>query len=132
MLMDVLMKMVENIPSTVEKIKTMQLINLSEDEIKDFALKAAVIKFKDKIEGIDQEQLVEQLTQAKRIQDSSNDVWSVFNRVQERIMKGEYNYSKENSTKAPRKARSIKNLFQQTQINSELFELAFEFAETNM
>jgi hypothetical protein len=132
MLMEVLTNMVSNIPTTVEKIKTMQLVDLSEDEIKDFALKAAVIKFKDKIEEIDQEQLVDQLVQAKRHQDAPNNVWTVFNRVQEKIMKGDYVYSKENSTKAPRKARSIKNLFQQNQINSELFELAFEFAEVNM
>ena len=50
-----------------------------------------------------------------------NDVWSVFNVVQEKIIHGGFDYI--SGTKV-RKARKVKNFKQDQKINKELFELA--------
>jgi hypothetical protein len=49
-------------------------------------------------------------------------LWSVFNRVQEKLISGNFSYGKKN-----RKARSIKNFTQDLNINKELWEMANEY-----
>jgi hypothetical protein len=56
---------------------------------------------------------------AERVEDEGNDLWAVFNRVQEKIVCGSYVYGSKK-----RKARSIKNFQQDIKINEQLFELA--------
>jgi hypothetical protein len=54
---------------------------------------------------------------ATRTEDQGNDLWVVFNRVQEKILGGSY-------TSGGRKARSVKNFQKDIQLNEQLFELA--------
>ena len=59
-----------------------------------------------------------------RKEDMGNDVWSVFNVVQEKLIEGDFEYI--SGTKV-RKARKVKNFKQDQKINKELFELALEY-----
>ena len=54
------------------------------------------------------------------------DLWSVFNLVQEKLVGGMVEYS---SGSKIRKARRIKNFQQDIKLNSELYELALEYAQ---
>ena len=56
---------------------------------------------------------------------SGNDLWSVFNLVQEKVVDGDFEYI---SGAKLRKARKIKNFKQDLDVNQKLFEVAKEFA----
>ena len=60
-----------------------------------------------------------------RPEDRGNDLWSVFNTVQEKITQGMFNYTVGAKV---RKARKIKNFRQDLDLNAKLYELAAEFA----
>ena len=68
---------------------------------------------------------VEEILEPTREQDKGNDLWSVYNVVQEKLIHGMVNYQNGNKN---RKARKIKNFQQDIKLNSELYELAMEYA----
>ena len=79
---------------------------------KEFELKRIKIDFKE-------------LLNPTRDEDKGNDLWSVFNVVQEKIIDGDFAYKVAGKL---RKARQIKNFKQDQKINKELFDVALEFA----
>ena len=76
----------------------------------DFARKAALIRNKSTIN-------VDELLAAERTEDEGNDLWVVFNRIQEKIINGGYK-------SGSRKTRSVKSFQKDIEINEQLFELA--------
>jgi hypothetical protein len=67
---------------------------------------------------------LDELITPTRPEDKGNDLWSVFNVVQEKLVHGMFNYKY--GTKV-RKARKIKNFRQDMDLNSKLYSLANEF-----
>ena len=67
---------------------------------------------------------VNQLLEVDRVEDKGNDVWVVFNRIQEKLLNGDFTYGQGSKI---RKARKIKNFQQDARVNSELFDLALEY-----
>ncbi len=73
----------------------------------------------------------------KRNADVGNDLWSVFNRIQENATQGGQRYYKaqtpsaENNYRAERrmKTREVKGIDQNTRLNRELWALATKMAE---
>jgi hypothetical protein len=63
------------------------------------------------------------LIEPTRKEDESNDLWTVFNVIQEKLLNGDFQYS--NGPKL-RKARKIKNFQQDIKVNQQLFEIALE------
>jgi hypothetical protein len=78
--------------------------------MQDFATKAATLRTKQRVNVMD-------LLNADRAQDQGNDLWVVFNRVQEKLLGGSYRAGQ-------RKARSVKNFQKDIELNEQLFELA--------
>lgn len=111
---------IEKLPNLVEKINMFKSTELNDEQIVEFANKASQLRFNnDKSETyVD----INGLLQIERIEDEGNNLWSVFNRVQEKLINGNFNYGKKN-----RKARSIKNFTQDLNINKELWEMANEY-----
>jgi hypothetical protein len=103
---------IEKLPGLVQKINLFKSKTLTEEQMVEFATKAASLRNKQVVNALD-------LLNATREQDKGNGLWEVFNRVQEKIVNGNYNYGRKN-----RKARSIKNFQQDIKINEQLFELA--------
>ena len=60
-----------------------------------------------------------------RPEDQGNNLWSVFNVIQEKLVHGMFNYTY--GTKN-RKARKIKNFKQDMVLNEKLYDLALEYA----
>ena len=116
--------MVERLPLTVESMNKMKQIEMSQDAALEFARKAVATRFKEnEIENISVD--INELLTPTRNEDAGNDLWSVFNVVQEKILEGDFNYT---FGVKVRKARKIKNFNQDLKINKELFNLALEYA----
>jgi hypothetical protein len=105
-------EMISKLPGLVQKINLFKSTELTEVQMQEFATKAAALRSKEKINIMD-------VLTAERIEDEGNDLWAVFNRVQEKIVGGNYVYGNKR-----RKARSIKNFQQDIKLNEQLFELA--------
>jgi len=116
-------EMVEKLPLTVESMNKMKEIEMGEKAALDFAKRALETRFDEKQMKRIQIDLNE-LLKPTRVEDQGNDVWSIFNVVQEKIIEGDFEYVA--GTKA-RKARRVKNFNQDQKINKELFELALEY-----
>ena len=103
-------EMITKLPGLVNKINTFKAKELTEEQMTDFATKAAALRTKKTVNIMD-------VLEATRTEDQGNDLWVVFNRVQEKILGGSY-------TSGGRKARSVKNFQQDIKLNEQLFELA--------
>jgi hypothetical protein len=103
-------EMIAKLPKLVQKINTFKQTQLTEEQMKDFATKAMKLRTKQQVN------VLEILT-ADRPQDQGNDLWVVFNRIQEKLLGGSYRAGQ-------RKARSVRNFQKDIELNEQLFELA--------
>jgi hypothetical protein len=103
-------EMITKLPNLVQKINLFKSTELNEVQMADFAQKAMQLRTKERVNIMD-------VLTPDRPQDSGNDLWVVFNRVQEKLLGGSYRAGK-------RKARSVKNFQKDIELNEKLFELA--------
>ena len=117
-------EMVENLPLTVESMNKMKATELEQNQILEFAKEALNTRFKkDELNRIKIN--MDEFIKPVRKEDEGNDLWSVFNVVQEKIIEGDFDYMAGGKL---RKAREIKNFKQDMKINKELFNVALEYA----
>ena len=119
---------IATIDETMTRITAMKRTKLNEDQMIEFAKQAALLRFTSKSyneENIDKVVYIDELLDATRKEDNGNAVWEVFNRVQERLVGGNYHYK--GTKDKPRKARPIKNFQQSFEVNKKLSELAFAY-----
>ena len=103
-------EVIAKLPNLVQKINLFKTTQLTDAQMQDFAVKAMQLRTKSRVNIMD-------VLTADRPQDAGNDLWVVFNRVQEKLLGGSYRAGK-------RKARSVKNFQKDIQLNEQLFELA--------
>jgi hypothetical protein len=103
-------EMITKLPGLVQKINLFKTTVLTEAQMNDFATKASALRTKKRVN-------IMSVLEPTRKEDVGNDLWLVFNRVQEKILGGSY-------TSGGRKARSVKNFQKDIQLNEQLFELA--------
>lgn len=119
---------IATIDETMTRITAMKQKELNQEEMVEFAKQAALLRFTSKSynEGnIDKVVYIDELLEATRKEDSGKRLWEVFNRVQERLVGGNYHYK--GTKDKPRKARPIKNFKQNFTVNQKLSELAFAY-----
>ena len=119
---------IATIDETMTRITAMKRTKLNEDQMTEFAKQAALLRFTSKSyneDNIDKVVRIDELLDATRKEDNGNAVWEVFNRVQERLVGGNYHYM--GTKDKPRKARPIKNFKQNFEVNKKLSELAFAY-----
>jgi hypothetical protein len=120
-LQDTIKAMVEKLPLTVESLNKFRQVELSQEQALDFAKKALEVRLGE----LDNIQIdLEDLLTPTRSEDRGNDLWSVYNVVQEKLIHGMFNYKY--GVKS-RKARKIKNFKQDLVINERLYDLALEY-----
>jgi len=115
-------EMVERLPLTVESMNKMKNIELTTKQMKDLAKKSLTTRFTEeqlKVVNINLDELINPV----RDEDKGNDLWSVFNVIQEKIISGDFTYI---SGDRLRKAREVKNFKQDMDINKKLFAIANE------
>tara|TARA_R110000737_G_scaffold114233_1_gene147279 strand:- start:58 stop:888 length:831 start_codon:yes stop_codon:yes gene_type:complete len=116
-------EMVEKLPLTVESMNKMKGIELNKKQMRSLAKKALTTRFTEdqlKVTKIDLDQIINPI----RDEDKGNDLWSVFNVIQEKIIEGDFSYM---SGAKIRKARQVKNFKQDMDINKKLFAMTEEF-----
>lgn len=114
---------VEKLPLTVESMNKFKQTQLEEEQILQFAKEALTVRFgEDEMRRItiDYNEFIKPI----RKEDEGSDLWSVFNRVQEKVLEGDFEYGYATKT---RKARRIKNFNQDIALNSKLYELATNY-----
>lgn len=115
--------LVEKLPLTVDSMNKFKQTQLTDEQILEFAKEALETRFGE----VEMKRITidySEFTKATRKEDEGNDLWSVFNRVQEKVINGDFNYGYSTKT---RKARKIKNFNQDIELNSKLYELATEY-----
>ena len=120
---------VEALPKVVSKINQFTERIMTKEEQKAFAAKALQIRF-----GEDRVATNEELTallSVNRNEDQGDDLYRVFNRVQEGIVRGGFDI-KSNTKSGTKKVRKISNMLKDLDINGQLWVLAEEFAEPAM
>ena len=117
--------MVEKLPLTVESMNKMKNIELEEDQIWNLAKSLLDIRTKDTDNTYDNS-AIRQVLECQRKEDEGLGLWENFNKVQENIINGNFQY-KTKSGKI-RQARIIKNFKQDIQLNRDMFSKALEYA----
>ena len=115
--------MVEKLPLTVESMNRFKTTVLNSNQMLDFAKRALNSRFTDsELEHITID--LNDLLTPSREEDKGDDMWSVFNTVQEKLTHGLFNYGYGSKN---RKARKIKNFNKDMELNNKLYQLANEF-----
>jgi hypothetical protein len=99
----------------------MKELELNEKQMIDLAQKMIKTRFPDKKVSID----IEEFMIPVRDEDNKLDLWTNFNKFQEKLINGNFVYRNEKGKF--RKARPIKSFIKDVQLNSELFDVALEF-----
>jgi len=113
--------MVEKLPLTVESMNRFKNKQLTEEQMQKFALEALGLRFDTENKTFN----VDEFLTPTRKEDKGNDLWSVFNLVQEKLVNGMFDYHSASKT---RKARRIKNFQQDVALNTDLYKLALQYA----
>jgi len=125
---------VETIDETLTRIIAMKQVELDKEQQMEFAKQAALLRFTAKSyneDNISDVVDLDDLLNVERKEDAGDGLWEVFNRVQESLVNGKYNYASNGKVNAAdaktRKARPIKNFKQSIDVNKKLSELAFAY-----
>ena len=114
-------EMVEKLPLTVESMNRFKSKQLTQEQKEQFALEALGLRFDTENKTFN----VDEFLTPTRKEDSNDDLWSVFNLVQEKLVNGMFTYG---AGVKIRKARRIKNFQQDIALNSDLYKLALQYA----
>lgn len=103
-------ELISKLPGLVQKINLFKSIQLTEDQMIEFATIVATLRTKQRVN-------ISTLLEATRDEDKGNGLWEVYNRLQEKLLGGSYIAGR-------RKARSVKSFQKDIEINEKLWELA--------
>ena len=118
-------ELVEQIPDYLKQVEDMKQQKLEREQMLEFARQAAMLRMtKVNEEAIEEVVDVEDLLESTRKEDDGNGLWEVFNRLQEKVVNGKFNYA---LGKKERKARPVKGFKSQVKLNQDLWELASSY-----
>jgi len=119
---------VADLPNKVEVLNTMKQRILTEDEKAKLALDAMLVRAgiapgSEKAKEFNYDDAtIEDILQPKRSADEGDDLWRVFNVIQEKITQGDFHAALTGAK--VRKVRKIKSFEKDLKVNKELFKLA--------
>jgi hypothetical protein len=116
---------VENFRSIEDKRDTMKAITLSQGEQDAFAGAALLTKYEPNEQG-NFPILPSQVLRPRRYDDSGNDLWTVFNRTQENLIKG--GLRGRTATNRRTTTREVAGIDQNVKVNRALWQLAESMA----
>ena len=116
-------RILEALPSKVERMSQMSNVLLSEDQKLDFAKKALSIRKGVKEEELqaDEETYKDLLTPVRK-EDEGSSLWNVYNVLQEKIVKGGYSTAEEG--KKARKVRKVTSFIKELDFSRRIDEVA--------
>ena len=123
-LRDVVKTAIDNIPNIVCKMNEMKKTILSYDEQKEIA--SSVMRLRKNVADDEKfdidEETIRDILECNRDEDEGDDLWSVFNRCQEKMIKG--GFSTINSQNKSRKQRGITSIKRDVECNQKLWAVA--------
>ena len=116
-------RILEALPSKVERMSQMNNVLLSEDQKLDFAKKALSIRkgVKEEELQMDEETYKDLLTPVRK-EDEGSSLWNVYNVLQEKIVKGGYTTAEEG--KKARKVRKVTSFIKELDFSRRIDEVA--------
>ena len=120
-LRNVVRQAVEDLPNKVQVMNDMKNRILSEEEKRKLALDAMLIRAGISTLQYDEE-TIDDILEPKRKADEGDDLWRVFNVIQEKITQGEFHAALKGAK--VRKVRKIKSFEKDMKVNKDLFKLA--------
>lgn len=120
-LRNVVKQAVEDLPNRVQVMNDMKNRILTVEEKRKLALDAMLIRAGVKELQYDEE-TIDDILDPKREADKGDDLWRVFNVVQEKITQGDFHAALTGAK--VRKVRKIKSFEKDMKVNKELFKLA--------
>lgn len=127
-LRNVVRQAVEDLPNKVQVMNDMKDRVLTQEEKNKLAVDAMLIRAgikpnSDKAKEFEYDaETIEDILEPKREADKGNDLWRVFNVVQEKITQGDFHAALTGAK--VRKVRKIKSFEKDMKVNKELFKLA--------
>ena len=127
-LRDVVTTAVKDLPNKVEVLNEMKSRILTQEEKNKLALDAMLVRAGIEIGSkkakkfVYDEETIEDILEPKRDEDKGDDLWKVFNVVQEKITQGEFSAALKGAK--VRKVRKIKSFEKDLKVNKDLFQLA--------
>ena len=127
-LRNVVRQAVADLPNKVQVMNDMKNRTLTQEEKNKLALDAMLIRAgikpnSDKAKEFEYDvETIEDILDPKREADKGDDLWSVFNVIQEKITQGEFHAALKGAK--VRKVRKIKSFEKDIKVNKELFKLA--------
>jgi hypothetical protein len=120
---EVMNSMLEQLPLTVDSMNKMRDIELDKTQSIELAKMVVGARFgEDAIESMNID--LEKLLEPTRDEDKFNDLFTVMNVLQEKVLGGDFEYSSKNKV---RKARQIKNFQQDIEINQKIFAATHDY-----
>ena len=120
-LRNVVRQAVEDLPNRVQVMNDMKNRILTETEKRKLAIDAMLIRAGVNTLQYDEE-TIDEILEPKRQADKGDDLWRVFNVVQEKITQGDFHAALTGAK--VRKVRKIKSFEKDMKVNKELFKLA--------
>lgn len=117
-------QVIDKLPDVVGRINEYNRVIMSKEAQADFAQKAFALRSYQE-RPLTEEELAEFL-QPRRKEDEGDSLWTVLNRVQESVLKGGYHIT--NAKNKIRKAKSIKNIQKDLELNQQVWDLALQYA----
>ena len=130
-LRNVVKQAVSDLPGRVKVMNNMRTRKLSTEEMNKLALDAMLLRAginpdSSKAKEYDyDEETIEDILEPKRDADKGNDLWTIFNVVQEKIVNGEFHAALKGAK--VRKVRKIQSFEKNIEVNKELFKLATSY-----
>jgi hypothetical protein len=109
---------INNINEFMEKLNQMANVVLNDDEMNDLAERAARLRFGDNVER----HIINQLLDVRRNEDRDNDLYTVYNRVQEGLIKNNVLIDLHGKPLS-----GVNNIKEDIEINKQLFQLVEEY-----
>ena len=125
-LQDTIKEIIGNLDLTVESMNKMKETELNEEQM--FNLAKSFLDMR--VEGTSNKytkEAIDDVLEVQRKEDEGNMLWEVFNRVQENIIEGNFEYTTLGGKN--RQARIIKNFKQDQELNKKMFAKALELAD---
>tara|TARA_Y100000401_G_scaffold48067_1_gene37247 strand:- start:2886 stop:3677 length:792 start_codon:yes stop_codon:yes gene_type:complete len=109
-----------HIPQVVGKVQGMMGVELTPQQRRDFAQQAVIERW-----GKDRHVNLDELLTINRAADKGNDLWTVFNRIQEGMIRGGLNtYVKKDGKIKYNKTRAVKSIDENLKVNKMLWSLS--------
>ena len=117
-IMDASQEFIDNSTRIMNVVNDWKEIQMDRDQVRSFGLGASKLRFEDP-----DELTVNTVLQARRGEDMGQDLWTVFNRTQENLLRGGFLVSG-----GRRRSREITNIDKNIEINTGLWDLAASYS----